>query len=168
MSQPPIHTLDMSLMYVRKVSGVRIPSCTHLVVILALWMTTTRVSAPLAKLDRPSAKTAIAESTKKQATRVKEAAKKLDAIELVRKRTGLDEHGSKLFSQAFLGNASVLCWKGLDVNEQTGRGNMFTAAYMAYRNPRAHREVNDGTAGQLAEFLLLNHLYILEREATER
>ena len=39
--------------------------------------------------------------------------------------------------------------------------------FMAYRNPRSHREVRDYRTGQLAEFLLLNHLYCLEREAIE-
>jgi len=34
---------------------------------------------------------------------------------------------------------------------------------MAYRNPRAHREVEGYRTDQLAEFLLLNHLYRLER-----
>jgi hypothetical protein len=88
--------------------------------------------------------------------------------DIVRGRTGLDEHGAKLFSQAFLGPASKLCWGGLDGGEQQGRGSLFAAIYNAYRNPRAHRELKHDLNSLLSEFLLLNHLYILEREAQER
>ncbi len=87
--------------------------------------------------------------------------------DIVRKRTGVDEHGAKLFSQAFVGPTAKLGWKDLDGSEQTGRGSLFTAAYMAYRNRRAHGELKDRANDQLAEFLLLNHLYLLEKESSE-
>jgi hypothetical protein len=45
---------------------------------------------------------------------------------------------------------------------------LFTGAFMAYRNRRAHRELRDDRDGQLREFLLLNQLYVLENESTER
>ncbi|MCI0557728.1 MAG: TIGR02391 family protein, partial [Nitrososphaera sp.] len=77
--------------------------------------------------------------------------------DIVRKRTGIDEHGAKLFSQAFVGPTAKLGWKDADGGERTGRASLFTGAYMAYRNPRAHREVGDDANDQLAEFLLLNH-----------
>lgn len=83
----------------------------------------------------------------------------------MRKRTGIDEHGTKLFSQAFCGQAPKFYWKDIDSGEQAGRVNLFTATYMAYRNPRAHREFEKHSHGQLAEFLLLNHLYLLEKES---
>jgi hypothetical protein len=87
--------------------------------------------------------------------------------DVVRKRTGIDEHGVKLFSQVFVVDGAKLGWKDLEGGEQRGRGLLFTAAYMAYRNPRAHRELENQANDQLAEFLLLNHLYILEKESSE-
>ncbi len=44
---------------------------------------------------------------------------------------------------------------------------LFTGAYLAYRNRRAHRESNDSAESLLAEFLLLNHLYRLEKESID-
>ena len=88
--------------------------------------------------------------------------------DVVRERTGLTGHGSQLLSAAFLGEKSALCWDGLSENEQRGRGNLFTGAFMAHRNPRAHQELKADPEAQLRELLLLNHLYVLEREATSR
>jgi len=87
--------------------------------------------------------------------------------DIVRKRTRIDEYGTKLFSQAFIGDKARLGWKNLDGGERTGRGSLFTSTYMAYRNPRSHRELNDDGHRQLAEFMLLNQLYLLEKEACE-
>jgi hypothetical protein len=84
--------------------------------------------------------------------------------DLVRERTGLAQHGSKLFSQAFAPNGS-LTWKQMDDGERVGRMNLFVGTYMAHRNPRAHREISVDSEQLLAEFLLLNHLYRLERDA---
>ena len=53
----------------------------------------------------------------------------------------------------------------MDKSEKVGRINLFTGTYMAYRNARAHKE-NPKTE-LLAEFLLLNQLYLLESEAEE-
>ncbi len=88
--------------------------------------------------------------------------------DIVRNRIGVHEHGAKLFSQAFVGQKAKLGWKDIDSGEQGGRGSLFTAAYSAYRNRRAHRELKDYANDQLAEFLLLNHLYILEAASSER
>ena len=85
--------------------------------------------------------------------------------DLIRKRTGLTEHGSKLFSQAFLPQDPKLHWPGRTSSEQTARGNLFVGAFGAFRNPRTHRELQEDTDDQLAEFLLVNQLYRLEREA---
>jgi hypothetical protein len=85
--------------------------------------------------------------------------------DIVRKRTGIDEHGTKLFSQAFHGDKAKLKWEGLSNSERDGRASLFTAAYMAFRNPRAHRELRDGAGSYMMEFLLLNYLYILEEQA---
>jgi hypothetical protein len=83
--------------------------------------------------------------------------------DLLRSRTGATEHGTKLFSRVFHGEKAVLTWPVQDENEKNGRALLFTGSYMAYRNPRAHRETLNSEL--LAEFLLLNQLYRLEREA---
>jgi len=88
--------------------------------------------------------------------------------DLVRERTGLSGHGAQLLSAAFLGEKSTLAWDGVSESEQRGRGNLFTGAFMAHRNPRAHQELKADAEAQLRELLLLNHLYVLEREATSR
>jgi len=46
--------------------------------------------------------------------------------------------------------------------------NLFTGAFGAHRNPRAHKELTSQNEELLAEFLLLNHLYRLERDTVTR
>src|SRR5260370_36863811 len=41
--------------------------------------------------------------------------------DIVRGRTNIDGHGSKLFSQAFAPKAGKLAWKDIDAGEQVGR-----------------------------------------------
>jgi hypothetical protein len=74
-------------------------------------------------------------------------------------------HGAKLFSAAFLGDDPLLKWQVDDEAEQKGRANLFTGAFMAFRNPRAHRIQSDNSHEQLSEFLLLNQLFRLEADA---
>ncbi|MGH8502689.1 MAG: TIGR02391 family protein [Gammaproteobacteria bacterium] len=88
--------------------------------------------------------------------------------DIVRERTGIDEHGTKLFSRAFSGSASPLYWTTGDANEHAGRCNVFIGTYMSFRNRRAHREVGPNENEDLFEFLLLNSLFRLESEAVER
>jgi hypothetical protein len=83
--------------------------------------------------------------------------------DIVRERTGLKHHGAKLFSAAFQGETPLLAWDVPDPAEAAGRALLFAGIYMAYRNPRAHREMTRGQ--QLAEFLLLNQLFRLEADA---
>lgn len=85
----------------------------------------------------------------------------------LRERTKIKEHGTKLFSKVFSGPHAILEWKNLDESEKLGRISLFTGAYMTYRNPRAHREIKSHRHDLLSEFLLLNHLYILEKEASK-
>jgi hypothetical protein len=58
----------------------------------------------------------------------------------IRDRTGVEEHGAKLFSQVFLSDPPKLTWGEIDRSEHAGRASLFTGTFMAYRNPRAHRE----------------------------
>jgi len=85
--------------------------------------------------------------------------------DILRSRTGIDDHGHGLLSKAFLGDAGVLTWRDRDKGVRTGKANLFTGAYMAYRNPRAHHEQKHNAPQYLAEFLLLNQLYTLERQS---
>jgi hypothetical protein len=86
--------------------------------------------------------------------------------EAVRNRTGLDDHGEKLFSRAFLHADAKLGWTEIDESERIGRAQFFASTFKAYRNPRAHRELKSNSHNQLTELLLLNHLFRLEKEAS--
>ena len=85
--------------------------------------------------------------------------------DILRKRTGFPGEGTKLFSKAFLADDCPLRWDVPDDGEQKGRGNLFNAIYMAFRNARVHRESERDLGSELREFLLINELYRLESEA---
>lgn len=85
--------------------------------------------------------------------------------DIVRKRTGINEHSTKLFAHVFQGENAPLTWDVPDNAEIKGRVNLFTGAYMAFRNARAHREKDENLIHQYREFLLINELYLLEQEA---
>jgi len=92
------------------------------------------------------------------------AYKRLENI--VRTRTGLNEHSSKLFSQAFASSSAPLTWQLPDKSEVIGRANLFIGTYQAFRNARTHREKpEENLVHQYREFLLINELYLLEAEA---
>ena len=88
--------------------------------------------------------------------------------DLVRKRTGTDDHGIRLFTKAFAGPTPRLKWDGISDAEREGRLSLFVGVYKAHRNPRAHRESRSYSHDLLSEFLGLNHLYRLESEAKLR
>lgn len=83
----------------------------------------------------------------------------------IRARTGLSLHGAKLFSRVFGSKGSVLRWSGVEPDEADARAQFFVSAYRSFRNARAHRELPDQPREQLAEFMTLNHLFRLERQA---
>ncbi|OAL76345.1 TIGR02391 family protein [Acinetobacter terrae] len=85
--------------------------------------------------------------------------------DIIRIRTGLNEHSTKLFAQVFQGENALLTWEVPDSAEIKGRVNLFTGTYMAFRNARAHREKDENLVHQYREFLLINELYLLEAEA---
>ncbi|MBM9604108.1 TIGR02391 family protein [Desulfopila inferna] len=86
----------------------------------------------------------------------------------LRKRCDIDEHGSKLFEKSFLGEKSVLYWPNLNKNEAANRANLFKATFGAFRNRRAHKEIEEDQISQLNEFIMLNHLFLLEAESIFR
>lgn len=87
--------------------------------------------------------------------------------DIVRERSGLDEHGSKLFSKAFSQTNGALTWSNLSPAEIAGRVELITGTFKALRNRRAHREDTRKMRAALIEFLQLNHLFVLESQAVE-
>ncbi len=85
--------------------------------------------------------------------------------EATREKANVHGHGSKLFADVFLSTPAKLEWDVPDAAEQKGRGQLFTAAYMAHRNPRAHRTPSTHEAELVSEFMVLNHLFRLLSEA---
>lgn len=97
----------------------------------------------------------------------------------VRSRARLDEHGTKLFQLAFGGDKSVLIWSRLSAiedgpaepipsSEQNGRMQLFCGAFQAFRNPRAHHSPDDDCREAMRQFMVLNHLFLLEATAVDR
>lgn len=85
----------------------------------------------------------------------------------VKDRCGMasNVHGVQVFKSAFRGSGAILCWPGLPVSEVEGRAQLFEAAFMAYRNPRAHNEVGGGVKRAYREFYVVNELFLLESES---
>jgi len=73
--------------------------------------------------------------------------------------------GLDLFKKAFRGSGALLTWGDVSGGELEGRAQMFEAAFIAYRNPRAHREEVGGVARAYREFYVANELFLLEAEA---
>ncbi|MCC2963458.1 TIGR02391 family protein [Massilia sp. IC2-278] len=88
--------------------------------------------------------------------------------EIIRKRTGIVAEGQRLFSAAFQVDSSPLTWDVPDTNEAKGRAQLFIGVFAAFRNARAHREIDTGESSELRELLLVNELYRLEDEALTR
>lgn len=86
----------------------------------------------------------------------------------VRRRIDTDEHGKKVFSTAFHGDASPLYWPNKEMSEQVGRANLFIGAYLAFRNPKAHKEMQEDLNDLIRQFLVINQLFFMENEAIDR
>jgi len=65
--------------------------------------------------------------------------------DIVRERTAIKHHGTRLFSQSFNSGDRFLTWKHVDDGERAGRMQLFTGAYGAHRNRRAHKELQTYT-----------------------
>ena len=88
--------------------------------------------------------------------------------DIIRKRTDSENHGSRLLDEAFSLKRGKLKWMDAPDRAHAGRLDLMKGTFGAYRNVRAHRDSETSNdADLLAEFLLLNHLYRLESEATE-
>jgi hypothetical protein len=97
-----------------------------------------------------------------------EAFRRLESTVKARCAMGSDVHGVQVFKKAFRGEGAFLRWPGLSNSEVEGRAQLFEAAFMAYRNPRAHREVIEDSSRAYSEFCVINELYALEAGALGR
>ncbi|MBB4842471.1 hypothetical protein HNP55_000986 [Paucibacter oligotrophus] len=88
--------------------------------------------------------------------------------DLVRARLGQEVGEGRAFVTAFVGDRSKLTWKKVSAGEHNARSQLFTGAYGAFRNPRAHGMTEGRDVSALQEFMLLNLLYTLERSAIDR
>lgn len=88
--------------------------------------------------------------------------------DIVRDRAAIQEHGVNVFSKAFQGDTPILAWEDIGAAEAKGRASLFTGTFMAFRNPRAHKELAGNKEKAYREFLLLNELYLLESESCIR
>lgn len=92
--------------------------------------------------------------------------------DIIRSKIGANLFSKKLFEKAFCSEnnmKSLYFWKDVE-NEQASNalGRLFTNIFTAYRNERAHSEVDKSHFKQLREFLLINELYLLERESVKK
>lgn len=86
----------------------------------------------------------------------------------VRARLGQEVPEGRVMATAFAGDRSKLTWDKISAGEHSARGQLFTGAYGAFRNPRAHRLLPNDSGLALHEFLLLNLLFTLEALAIPR
>ena len=63
---------------------------------------------------------------------------------------------------------SIYTWNKNNEKISNALGYLFTNIFTAYRNERAHSEVDKPYSQQIREFLLINELYLLESEAIKR
>jgi hypothetical protein len=94
-----------------------------------------------------------------------EAFRRLESIVKDRCEMPPEVHGVQVFKKAFRGQGAMLSWPGIASSEVEGRAQLFEAAFMAYRNPRAHREVDGGSDRAFSEFCVVNELFALEAAA---
>tara|TARA_R100000030_G_scaffold83566_2_gene66522 strand:+ start:150 stop:1001 length:852 start_codon:yes stop_codon:yes gene_type:complete len=78
------------------------------------------------------------------------------------------ESGLRLIRQVFEGEDSKLYWDDDNRAEHGGKTDLFKSIFLAYRNPRAHKELKKNDREILREFMLVNELFLLEASAVER
>jgi len=90
--------------------------------------------------------------------------------ERLRDLTGTKKDGKDLIRAALRGSGSALVWSDIDASEADSRAELFCGLYGAHRNPLTHREVDrdGGLAESTSEFMALNHLFKLLKQAVRR
>lgn len=86
---------------------------------------------------------------------------------IVQKRVNSDKHSSALFEYAFCTENPPLICKSGDKKASQAAGRLFPNIYKAFRNEHAHNEVSKSLRTSISEFLLINELYLLERESVK-
>lgn len=94
-----------------------------------------------------------------------EAFRRLESVVVRRAGLPIGASGKEVFRRAFRGSGACLVWNGLPAGEVEGRAQLFEAAFLAFRNPLAHREERRGVHQAYREFYLVNELFLLEGEA---
>lgn len=94
-----------------------------------------------------------------------QAFRRLESTVVDRARLPPGTVGKEVFRRAFRGSGAALSWLGVPAAEVEGRAQLFEAAFLAYRNPRAHREEELDVSRAYREFYLVNELFWLERQA---
>ena len=94
-----------------------------------------------------------------------EAFRRLESLVAKRARLPIGTSGKEVFRKAFRGAGAALVWDGLPAAEVEGRAQLFEAAFLAYRNPLAHREEKRDVGRADREFYIVNELFLLESEA---
>lgn len=92
--------------------------------------------------------------------------------DILRAKTKSDLFSNELFEKAFCSDKnhpSLFIWKNVE-NEKASNaiGRLFTNIFTAYRNERAHSEVQKSDIHLYREFLLLNELFLLESESVSK
>lgn len=88
--------------------------------------------------------------------------------DIVRARAESEESGCRLFKNEFSLKRGKLKWEHVSDREHAANLDLMMAIYRSCRNARAHGETGNKTrADLLTDFILLNHLYRLERKAVD-
>lgn len=92
--------------------------------------------------------------------------------DIVRSKVEANLFSKELFKKAFCSEKnmkSLYFWKNVEnENASNALGRLFTNIFTAYRNERAHSEIKKSPPQLFREFLLINELYLLERETSKR
>lgn len=83
----------------------------------------------------------------------------------IRGRIDCNSRGIDIFGKAFGGKQPQLAWQEELGSGDSARQLLFRGVFQAYRNARAHNELQTSPNESLTEFLLLNHLFLLEAAA---
>lgn len=93
--------------------------------------------------------------------------------DIIRKKINSHKFSASLIEDAFCSDLkknrlSPFKWDSENEESSTAIGRLFVNTFKAYRNQRAHSEVNKSTSQLQREFLLINELYLLESETIKR
>ena len=93
--------------------------------------------------------------------------------DIIREKINSQKFSSSLMEDAFCSDVkknklSPFKWESENEESSTAIGRLFVNTFKAYRNRRAHSEVEKSLNQLQREFLLINELYLLESKAVQR